>query len=122
MAGLVSDQLIDNLRKVAYKQLVTPVKVHRLTKTEGPYGTNEVDAVAIETTCWFIPKFKGDITMQAGRLAANDSGAEFRFRWNEDIRNGDRLEVNGETNYVVQDVNKGATIQLYLKAWTERLE
>ena len=122
MPGLISDQLINNLRTVAYKQLVTPVKVHRTIRQEGPFGTVEVDAVVLETTTWFKPVFKGNLTIQPGGLVANDSGAEFRFRFGTDIQVGDRLEVNGETDYIVQDVNAGATIQLYLKAWTEHLD
>jgi hypothetical protein len=122
MPGLVSDQLIDNLRKVAYKQLVTPVTVHRPTKEEGEFGTKETDFVAFETMGWFIPAFKGSISRHAGNLAASNSGAEFRFRWDEDIQVGDHLEVNGQVGFIVQDVNSGATIQLYLKAWCERIE
>lgn len=122
MAGIISDQLINNLRVTAYKQLVTPVNVHRTTRGEGPYGTQEIDAVVASTMCWFIPEFKGELQVQPGGQIGHGSGAEFRFRHDEDIRIGDRLEVNGEIGYVVQDVNSGATIQLYLKAWTNRLE
>ena len=122
MPGLISDQLINNLRTTAYKQLVTPVKVHRDVRTEGPYGTAIADTVVLETFTWFKPEFKGDLTAQAGGQIGHGSGAEFRFRFDEDVQIGDRLEVNGETGYVVQDVNTGATITLYLKAWCNRLE
>lgn len=122
MAGLISDQLINNLRVVAYKQLVTPVTVHRTTREEGPYGTQETDVVAFTTMTWFKPDFKGDLSVQPGGQVGQGSAAEFRFRWGTDIRIGDRLEVEGQSNHIVQDVNDGATISLYLKARTNRLE
>jgi len=122
MPGLISDQLIDNLRVVAYKQLVTPVKIHRSVKSEGAYGTMETDQVVLETECWYKPAFKGELVLQPGRMIANPSNAEFRFRWGTDIRVGDRLEVAGITNNIVQDTNIGATISLYLKAWTNVTE
>jgi hypothetical protein len=122
MAGLISDQLLRNLRRVANKQLVTPVKIHRTVTTEGPYGTVETDAVIADTTCWYKPAFKGDLTIQPGGRIAVDSGAEFRFDIGEDVRVGDRLEVNGVTGFIVQDTTADATIQLYLKAWTEVIE
>ena len=122
MAGLISDQLINNLRTTAYKQLVTPVRVHRRTKIEGIYGTSETDAIVLETMCWYKPIFKGDLVEQPSRLVANPSNAEFRFKWGTDIQVGDRLEVEGMGNNVVQDTNEGATISLYLKAWTNVTE
>lgn len=122
MAGLISDQLLRNLRRVANKQLVTPVKIHRVVAVEGPYGTVETDVVIAETTCWYKPAFKGDLTVQAGGRIAVDSGAEFRFDIDEDVRVGDKLEVNGVTGFLVQDTTADATIQLYLKAWTEVIE
>lgn len=122
MAGLISDQLITSLRATAYKQLVTPVKVHRMVKVEGVYGTSEQDTVVLETMCWYKPAFKGDLVMQPGGLVANPSNAEFRFRWDTDIRVGDKLEVAGIDHNVVQDTNAGATISLYLKAWTNVTE
>jgi hypothetical protein len=122
MAGLISDQLLRNLRVVANKQLVTPVKVHREVKSDGPFGTTTTDTVVAETVCWFKPAFKGSLNIQPGGRIALDSGAEFRFDIGEDIRVGDRLEVNGVTGFVVQDTSADATIQLYLKAWTEVIE
>lgn len=122
MAGLISDQLLRNLRVVANKQLVTPVKVHRMVATEGPFGTVEVDTVVAETMCWYKPAFKGDLRVQPGGRIANDSLSEFRFDINEDIRVGDKLEVNGVTGYLVQDTSADATIQLYLKVSTQVLE
>jgi len=122
MAGLISDQLIASLRTTAYKQLVTPVKVHRMVKVEGIYGTAEQDTVVLETMCWYKPIFKGDLVVQTSGLVANPSNAEFRFRWETDIQVGDKLEVAGIANNVVQDTNEGATISLYLKAWTNVTE
>ena len=122
MPGLVSDQLISNLRSVVYKQLVTPVRIHRQVRTEGPYGTEETDQVVATVMTWYKPEYKGTLKVQPGGQIAHGSGAEFRFEVGTDVRIGDRLEVNGETGFIVQDVNAGATIQLYLKAWCERLE
>ena len=122
MAGLISDQLINNLRTVAYKQLITPVQVWRDVKSEGPYGTKTVSTLVGTPFCWFKPNYKGNLVIQPGGNIANDSGAEFRFSHGTDVQVGDRLTVEGQDNYVVQDVNVGATIQLYLKAWAERTE
>lgn len=122
MAGLISDQLINNLRTVAYKQLVTPVTIKRVVRTEGSMGTVETLQTVAVTKCWFKPVFKGDLTVQPGGAIQNDSGAEFRFSVSTDVRVGDQLSVNGEGGFIVQDVNDGATIQLYLKAWTQRME
>jgi len=122
MAGLISDQLIASLRTTAYKQLVTPVKVHRMVKAEGIYGTSQQDTVVFETFCWYKPVFKGDLVLQPGSRVANPSNAEFRFRWETDIQIGDKLEVAGIPHNVVQDTNAGATISLYLKAWTNVTE
>lgn len=122
MAGIISDQLIDNLRVTAYKQLVTPAKVWRKVDSEGPYGTTQTDTLVATVMCWYIPEFKGNLNIQPGGQVGHGSGAEFRFRHDQDIRIGDRLEVNDEPGFVVQDLNAGATIQLYLKAWTKRLE
>jgi hypothetical protein len=122
VAGLISDQLISNLRVVAYKQLITPVTVHRMVRGEGPYGTSETDTVVATTLCWYVPEYKGNLEVQTGGQIAHGSGAEVRFRFDEDIRVGDRLTIGGIADHVVQDVNVGATITLYLKAWTNRVE
>lgn len=123
MAGLISDQLIDNLRSVAYKQLVTPVTIKRKTRTEGPYGSAETLNTVSTVKCWYKPVFKGSLQALPGGWISNDSGAEFRFSVGVDVRVGDYLTLDdGATYYTVQDVNDGATIQLYLKAWAERQE
>jgi hypothetical protein len=122
MPGLISDQLLRNLRVVANKQLVTPVIVRRRQKVENEYGTVEQDVVVGTFMAWYKPAFKGDLRIQPGGKIANDSGAEFRFDIDSDIRVGDRLEVDGEPGFIVQDTTQGATIQLYLKAWTQVIE
>lgn len=122
MPGLISDELINNLRNVAYKQLVTEVKIHRLVYSEGPYGSAETDQVVATVMTWFKPDYKGSLRVQSGGQIGHASDAEFRFAVGTDVQVGDRLEVNGETDFIVQDVNTGATIQLYLKATAKRLE
>lgn len=121
MAGLISDQLINQLRNVAYKQLVTDITIKRPSLSADAYGSSETLATVATTTCWVKPQFKGDITTQPGGLAGHDSAAEIRLRWGTDIQVGDFVEVAG-SRFRVQDINAEATISLYLKAWVKRIE
>ena len=122
MSGLISDELINNLRTVAYKQLVTPVDIYRSVRSEGAYGTDETWTLVASTYTWFKPNFAGNIVVQPGGQLGHGSDAEFRFAVGTDIQIGDRLTVNGESGFIIQDIDDGATIQLYLKCSTQRVE
>lgn len=117
MPGLINDQLINQLRRVAYKQLITPCTIRRVTRTEGPFEMVETWADVFSTTCWYKPSYTAKVDEQIGFIGRVEN-AEIRFRWGEDVRLGDRIVVGGN-QYHVQDTNDGATIALYLKAYGE---
>lgn len=119
MAGLISDQLISNLRSVAYRQLVTPITIKRATKVESVYGTDETWATINTTTCWYVPSYKAKTEKMTG-FVGQEENAEVRLAWGTDIKPGDRVLIEGD-EYLVQDTNTGATIALYLKVYVERV-
>lgn len=121
MPGLVSDTLLNNLRNVAYKQLVTPVTVRRRTKGEGPTGTSVTEADVLTSTCWVVVRQVSSMTMEPGGLLAAVARAEIRFRYGTDVRIGDILVIGGQ-RWTVQDTNEEATITLLLKTWCERVD
>lgn len=119
MAGLINDQLISNLRNVAYRQLVTPITIRRATKVESAFGTDEVWTDIETTTCWFVPSYKARTERQVGFIGQEEN-AQVRLAWGTDIAPGDRCVIDGY-EYLVQDTNAGATISLYLKVYVERV-
>jgi hypothetical protein len=121
MAGLISDQLIAQLRGVAYRQLITPVTIQRSTKTEGAYGTEETWATVVETTGWLVAKNDGKIDVATGGLVGSLGIFELRLRWDTDVRISDKVVIDGG-EYIVHDENSEVTISLYLKCGLRRLQ
>lgn len=121
MAGLVSDTLLNNLRSVAYRQLITPVTVRRRTKSEGPNGTVVTESDVFSTTCWVVVKARHGMTVEPGGMLAAVTGAEIRFRFGTDVRIADILVI-GDQRWTIQDTNEESTITLLLKAWCERVD
>lgn len=119
MPGLISDQLISNLRNVAYRQLVTPITIRRAAKVENDFGTGETWADIQTTNCWFVPSYKAKTGRMTGFIGQEEN-AEVRLAWGTDIATGDRCVIEG-CEYLVQDTNSGATISLYLKVYVERV-
>jgi len=120
MSGLISDQLLNNLRVVAYRQLITPVTIQRST-----YGTTDADtkktwATVAETTGWLVGKNNAALDTSTGNRLVVDSGYELRLRQGTDLRPGDRCVIDGE-NYAVIDENSEVTLSLFLKASLRRV-
>lgn len=120
MAGLISDQLLDNLRVVAYRQLITPVTIQRNTYTTTDADTKKVWTTVTETTCWLVGKNNKSLDTNPGSQIVVDSGYELRLRQGTDLQPGDRCIIGGET-YSVIDENSEVTLSLFLKATIRRV-
>lgn len=120
MAGLISDQLLDNLRQVAYRQLITPVTIQRFTAVTTDADTKKTWVTISTTTGWLVGKNNPRFDNEGRRLVV-DSGYELRLRQGTDIHPGDRCVIGGE-NYTVIDENSEVTISLYRKASLRRIE
>ena len=120
MAGLISDVLLDNLRVVAYRQLITPVIIQRNTYTTTDADSKKTWATIATTTGWLVGKNNVALDQMAGSRLVVDSGYELRLRQGTDIQPGDRVLINNEP-YAVIDENSEVTISLFLKATLRRV-
>ena len=120
MSGLISDQLLDNLRAVAYRQLVTPVVIQRNTYTTTDADTKKTWTTIGSTTGWLVGKNNTRLDMSPGSRITVDSGYELRLRQHTDIQPGDRCLIEGGT-FTVIDENSEVTISLYLKCSLRRV-
>jgi hypothetical protein len=110
---LVSDAQLDSLRLIAYQGLDTDVTIERLTRVEGPYGTDETRAVVGTTKGWLRAMNRPEIGLHAGQAQAL-TVYRLGLAVGTDIREEDRVVIEGET-YIVQDVFRENTIQVFLK-------
>lgn len=120
MAGLISDQLLNNLRAVAYRQLVTPITVQRNTLVLTDADTKKSWVTVVTTTAWLVGKNNASLDLEGSRLVV-DSGYELRLRQGTNVLPGDRVIIDGQ-NYAVIDINSEVTISLFLKASLRRVE
>lgn len=121
MPGLISDQLLDNLRTVAYRQLTTDVEIKRATLTTTDADSKKTWATVTTTTGWLVEKKDGALTVGPDRRAVTEQRYELRLRDGTDILPGDQAVIGGATYYVI-DVNSEVTISLLLKAALRRVE
>lgn len=120
MAGLISDQLLDNLRAVAYRQCVTPITIQRNTPTTTDADTKKVWTTTSTTTAWLVGKNIPAPELGTGRNVVIESNYELRLRQGVDIRAGDRVLID-DGIYAVIDENSEVTISLYLKCSLRRV-
>lgn len=120
MAGLISDQLLDNLRVVAYRQLITPITIQRNTYTTTDADTKKSWTTIAETTGWLVGKNNKSLDSNPGSQLVVDSGYELRLRQGTDLRPGDRCIIGGEA-FAVIDENAEVTLSLFLKASLRRV-
>jgi len=120
MSGLISDQLLNNLRVVAYRQLVTPLTVQRNTPAQTDADTKKTWSTVVATDGWLVGKNVTALSGQPGSAVGIDAPYELRLRQGVDIRPGDRVVIDGE-NYAVIDVNSEVTLSLFLKASLRRV-
>jgi hypothetical protein len=120
MPGLVSDQLLNNLRNVAYRQLVTPVTIERFATVAGPADTTKSWTTVVDTTGWLVGKNTPAIQIGVEERSTIDALYELRLRQGTDCTNGDRVLIGG-AYYAVIDVNAEVTISLFLKASLRRV-
>ena len=120
MAGLISDQLLNNLRAVAYRQLVTPLTIQRSTLTTTDATSKKVWTTVGGTTGWLVGRNNPTLESGPGSRVIIDSAYELRLRQGEDIQAGDRVLIEDGT-YTVIDENSEVTISLFLKATLRRV-
>lgn len=118
MSGLINDQLLNNLRNVAYRQLVTGVTIQRYTDSAGAADTTLAWVDVQATTGWLVGK-PSDVEEGTGRRAIVPNVYELRLRQGTNIIPGDRCVIGGAV-YIVQDTNAEVTISLFLKARLRR--
>jgi hypothetical protein len=121
MPGLISDQLLSQLRNVAYRQLVTPLEIKRPIRTETTNGTEEVLTTIVSTAGWLKDMNKASLSEESGSIIASTGIYELRLRQGIDIAVGDTVVID-EADFTVQDVNDRVTISLYLKAVLRRVQ
>src|SRR5258706_4438788 len=85
MAGLISDQLLNNLRAVAYRQLVTPVVIQRNTYTTTDADSKKVWTTIGTTTGWLVGKNNVSLDLITGQQLVVDSGYELRLPHGTDL-------------------------------------
>jgi hypothetical protein len=118
--ALISDQLLNNVRSVAYKQLVTPATIKRKTRVETANGVENTVAPVATLNCWVVVRAAGAMQIQpAGHLTETDQ-AEIRFRITDDVRVNDVIVVAGK-QWTVQSTNDEATITVFLRAFCKRV-
>lgn len=119
MSGLINDQLLNNLRNVAYRQLVTTVVIERGTDSQTTADTKFTWAAVASTTGWLVGINSPDVETGVGNRAIISNAYELRLRQGTNVQPGDRCLIGG-AYYIVQDVNSEVTISLFLKARLRR--
>lgn len=120
MPGLISDQLLNNLRAVAYRQLITPLTIQRSTLTTTDATSKKVWTTIGSTDGWLVGKNNKSLDSGPGNRVVVDNGYELRLRQGVDIAPGDRCLI-GDGIYTVVDENSEVTISLYLKVTLRRI-
>ena len=121
MPGLISDALLNNLRNVAYRQLVTDVTIERVTFSAGAADTSRSWSEVESTTGWLVEERHAYPGEDVGHRDTATQSYELRLRQGTDILPGDRCLIGG-SYYTVGDVNSEVTISLFLKATLRRVE
>lgn len=120
---LVTTTELEALRGVIESGMETTVTILRRTSSDNPYGDDQTDAYTPQSATvkgWLRTVPEGTIDVVSG-VMADVSIYRLFVPVGTDIRNGDRLMIEGR-RYTVTDTNKESTYQVALKCSLRRLE
>ena len=121
MSGLVTDAQIAALRKVAYRQLVTPFTVWRKTRVESDLGTSDTWTQVDSGLGWLRSMNTPKTIEQTGYIEGAIAVYRFHADVSVEVHDGDRLRMVNQ-NYEVQDVNEDDTVQIFRTCILRRIQ
>lgn len=121
MSGLVTDAQLAALRRVGYRQLVTPYTVWRKTRVESDFGTSESWSQVGSGMGWLRMINRPHTIEQVGFIEGATEVYRFHTDVAVDITNGDRLHM-WDQDYEVHDVNSDDTVQVFRTCLLRRVE